>query len=159
MKVDVEWWGNVKYWNVGGPESQADVCCQGVFSKTFMACAHAQWFWWRLLLLLIAKQKVYILQYISCLQRLSVAGSSMLVLCSCIFYQKYVWFSVFSRPLQAVLSSIPGCQALSRARAMWCAFWSMGFYCHLELDVSTSGVHKMGMMRFSCLTAMELSFL
>lgn len=33
--------------------------------KHLWACAHAQWFWWRLLLLLIAKKKgVYSLKYL-----------------------------------------------------------------------------------------------
>ena len=46
------------------PEGQADVCCEGVYSKTFMAGTHAEWFWCRLLLFLITKKGVRSLKHL-----------------------------------------------------------------------------------------------
>lgn len=42
---------------------------------------------------------------------------------------------------------------------MWGVFCTSGFYGRLELAVFTSGIHKMGMMCPSCLTAKKLSSL
>lgn len=76
--------------DVEDPQGQADVCCQGVYSKTIMACTQSEFFWCRLLLFLIRKRERKI-KSLHSLEHLLLAE----IVCGSFFHACALWVYFF----------------------------------------------------------------